>query len=165
MDAMWSTRMRVVVLGIVGLYVAAHFLPAYSRENPWHDPVDGWEISSRIVHPLLTRPMFSLFGAPGVPISYGQYLLWLPNPLFCLGAVAILIGRPQHRRLTGMLAAAAGSGALICLAACVMMVYRANFFGSSFRLVPLLGSYLWITSMVLLVLAGLCQALVRIPGP
>jgi hypothetical protein len=138
MDAMWATRTRVVVLGIVGLYVAAHFLPAFRRENPWHDPIDAWEISSRIVHPLLTRPMFSLFGAPGVRINYGPYLAWLSNPLFCLGAVAILIGPARHRRLTGFFAAAAGAGALICLAA-DGVIHKANFFGSSFRIVPLLG--------------------------
>jgi hypothetical protein len=143
--------MRVAVLLVVGLYIVAHFLPAYRRENPWHDPVDGWEISSRIVYSLLTRPLFAV-------VHDRSLFSWLANPLFCLGAAALLAGSARHRRVAGVVAVVAGTGALSCLVAYGLI---APPFSSSFRLILLTGCYLWIAAMVLLVLAGLYVAFPR----
>src|SRR5260370_28449977 len=97
--------MRVAVFLVVGLYIAAHFLPAYRRENPWHDPVDGWEISSRIVRSLLTRPFFTL-------AEDRSLFSWLPIPLFCLAAPPLLAGTAKHRRIAGVVSVFSGTGAL-----------------------------------------------------
>jgi hypothetical protein len=148
--------MRVAGLPVVALYIAAHFLPAFRRENPWHDPVDGWEISSRIVYSLLTHPLFAV-------AEDRSLISWLANPLFCLGAAALLAGSERHRRVAGVVAVVAGTGALSCLVAYGLI---APPFSSSFRLILLTGCYLWIAAMVLLVLAGLYAAFPRkqLPG-
>jgi uncharacterized membrane protein HdeD (DUF308 family) len=138
--------MRVVVLLVFGLYFAAHFVPAYRRQVPPHDPVDwfGWEISYLVVDSLVTQPAFT--------ITRETYLIvWLANPLFCLGVAALLVGAAKHRRLAGVVASLAGIGALSCLVAYEL---TARPFSSYYRLTLLTGCYLWIAAMVLLAITG-----------
>jgi hypothetical protein len=150
---------RILLLSVIGLAVAAHFLPVLRAEVPEGGPernVFGWELAHGI--------MKCLYGIP-YRLYWGRELFdrerWdafrgcLSIALLWLGVVVLLLGKRLSSRQAGMIAALAAVYALCCIL---------TFLPTS-RATLLLGSYLWMASIGLLMFAGIRQAWTRDHSP
>jgi hypothetical protein len=118
---------------LVGLFVVSFFLPVYFG-------IFGWE--------AFLAPVLFDFAGPQIYFPASPALVifgWLPNLLFPLGVVLLLLRRNGSAMAVGFLAS---------LVACLWLWHPPRGLG--------LGYFVWLASMVLLAAAGGCYALLKV---
>jgi hypothetical protein len=136
----------------VGLFVIAHLIPAFeARDRPeW-----GWRYSLNGFFEFLWAER--QFGLSNLRLNHWANLIGsLPSPLLFFGLAVLLVAGRRLPRTAGVTAVLAGIAALSCTLALPL--------SDNMREVTLLpGSYFWIASMEMLVVAGASAAFLQCP--
>ena len=148
-----SGRILVCLWLSVGLYAIAHVLPAITGD-PW---MFGWQASIACVEGATWSV---LKGEPAWLFLFG----WLPNPLFWLAVLWLLVRRRRNPRRAGIVTGLCGLAATAC--ASLWFVQASLWFPNRERDGRLsVGYYAWLASMVLLTWAGFQAAAQVRPAP
>jgi hypothetical protein len=147
---MWTRRLttdRILLLSILGLAGAAHFLPVVALHGDRR--LVGWEVA----HEVLAYVAYEFpKRAISEQVDWYQWLDFvgcLSNPLFWFGVVALVLSNRLSGRKAGTIAAVAGVSASLCTLAFLPGASNASFFP---------GCHLWMAGVFLLSFTGMSKA-------